>query len=190
MAPTFTRSTTASELVLHYAPLIKNKTIVLTGASPTSLGGTFLTIAARASPRLLILAGRDTSKLQETATAITNANPSVPTKLLHLDLTSLESVRKAAAEVNGWSDVPRIDVLVNNAGIMAVEYGATKDGMERHFGVNHVAHFLFTNLVVHKVARVVNVSSDAHRLSHVRFYDWGFDVSLFFFPSFSFLCVL
>lgn len=74
-------------------------------------------------------------------------------------------------------------MLVNNAGVMATPYAVTKDGLESQFGINHIGHFLFTNLIVNKVlkgnggkgGRVVSVSSEGYRLSPVRFEDWGFD---------------
>lgn len=79
-----------------------------------------------------------------------------------------------------------IDVLVNNAGIMAKSpYSQTPEGIEAQFGANHIGHYLFTNLIMKKLiggegngrtARVVNVSSDGYRLGPVRFDDWNFDV--------------
>ncbi|TFK78017.1 NAD(P)-binding protein, partial [Polyporus arcularius HHB13444] len=72
-----------------------------------------------------------------------------------------------------------IDVLVNNAGIMATPYGKTVDGIESQFGTNHIGHFLFTNLIIPKLleskqGRVVNVSSNGHRLSDIRWDDFNF----------------
>ncbi|TFK86693.1 NAD(P)-binding protein, partial [Polyporus arcularius HHB13444] len=86
--------------------------------------------------------------------------------------------RKAAAEVLSWPEP--IDVLVNNAGIMATPYGKTVDGIESQFGTNHIGHFLFTNLIMPKLLeskqgpRVVNVSSNGHRLSDIRWDDFNF----------------
>jgi NAD(P)-dependent dehydrogenase (short-subunit alcohol dehydrogenase family) len=68
--------------------------------------------------------------------------------VLHLDLGSLQAVRDAAATVHAWDDVPVIDVLVNNAGIMAVEYGLSPDGVELQFATNHLGHYLLTNLLM------------------------------------------
>ena len=171
---------TAADKVAIYKDLIAGKTILTTGVSPGGLGASFVTAVAAASPALLILAGRNTAKLDETAAAITAAYPSVATRNLPLDLSSLASVRAAAEAVNSWTDVPHIDVLVNNAGIMATEYSAV-DGIESQFLANHVSHFLFTNLLMDKIlaspaGRVVAVTSDGHRLSRVRFEDPGFDV--------------
>jgi NAD(P)-dependent dehydrogenase (short-subunit alcohol dehydrogenase family) len=174
-------NTTASELVSNYADKIKGKTVLTTGASPGGLGGLFVEAIAKASPALLILAGRSLAKLQQTADAISAAQPAVRVRLLKIDLESFQSVQDAAATVNGWTDVPAIDVLVNNAGLMAVDYGVSSDGFERQFAANHLGPFLFTNLIMDKVLaspspRIVNVSSDAHRLNPIRFADYNFDV--------------
>lgn len=176
------RKENSPTLVAKYASIIKGKTIITTGASPTSVGGTFAVCVAAASPALLILAGRNTAKLQQTADTIAAAHPSVPVRLLKLDLASLEGPRKAAEEVNSWADVPKIDVLVNNAGIMAVDYALSPEGIESQFMSNHLAHFLFTNLIMDKILaseapRVVNVTSDGHRLGHMRWDDLNYDVS-------------
>jgi hypothetical protein len=130
MSPAWTELNTAADLVAEYAPLIKGKTILTTGVTPGSIGASFVEALAAASPALLILAGRTPSKLDAEAAAIAEKNPSVKTKTFVVDLLSLDSVRAAAAEVNGWSDVPAIDVLVNCAGIMAVPYAKSADGYE------------------------------------------------------------
>jgi NAD(P)-dependent dehydrogenase (short-subunit alcohol dehydrogenase family) len=84
-------------------------------------------------------------------------------------LSSQTSVRRAAAEVDGL--VEQIDVLINNAAITPGPYSKTVDGIESQFGVNHIGHFLLTNLLAPKIlaakpgARIVNVSSSAHRYS-------------------------
>ncbi|KAL2861654.1 hypothetical protein BJX68DRAFT_9775 [Aspergillus pseudodeflectus] len=179
MAGPYNASTTAEELVKNLAAEIKGKVILTTGPSPASIGATFVETVARAQPALLILAGRSTSKLQQTADAITKENPSVPVRLLQLDLGSLAAVRKAASEVNSWTDVPHIDVLVNNAGIMATDFALSPEGYESQFATNHLGHFLFTNLIIEKVLtasspRIVNVSSDGHRLSPIRWADTNF----------------
>ncbi|KAF8891618.1 hypothetical protein CPB84DRAFT_1848908 [Gymnopilus junonius] len=180
MAPPHDKNTTAQELVSDYAKLIKGKVILTTGVSPGSLGAAFLEYIAKAQPALLILAGRDWTKTEKTALPITTANPGVKTRFLKVDLSSLQSVRTAATEVNSWSDVPVIDVLVNSAGIMAVEYGLSVDGFERHLASNHLGHFLLTNLIINKILasmtpRIVNITSSGHRFSPFRFKDYNFD---------------
>lgn len=105
---------------------------------------------------------------------------------LVLDLSSQKSVRRAASEFN--STAAKLDILINNAGIMAVP-GRTlsEEGIELQFATNHVGHFLFTNLVLEKLrvaanqatvlgaTRIINVSSNGHRFSPIRFDDWNFE---------------
>lgn len=173
-----TAETVASDLAAH----IKEKVILTTGVSPNSLGAAFVTAIAAHQPRLLILAGRNLSKTRETATAIASATPGVQTRVLELDLASQTQVRKTAAEVLAYEE--NIDVLVLNAGIGAVDYGTTPDGIESQFGANYIGHFLFANLIMLKVlgssggGRIVSVASDGYRLSPVRFDDLGFHVSI------------
>lgn len=167
----------------HFPAEIKDKVVLTTGPSPTSIGATFVEAIARAQPALIILAGRNLSKLRKTADAISQKQPQVPVRLLQLDLGSLAAVREAAAEVKSWDDVPHIDVLVNNAGIMATKFALSPDGFENQFATNHLGHFLFTNLIMDKVLasrspRVVNVSSDGHRLGPIRWADYNFRVRM------------
>ncbi|KAL8940856.1 MAG: hypothetical protein Q9211_002076 [Gyalolechia sp. 1 TL-2023] len=171
--------TTAEEIAGDCKTLIKDKVILTTGVSPGGIGATFVEVIAKHSPKLLILAGRDISKCEETAKAIRSESPNTPTRVLELDLGSLAQVRKAAAEVNSYPEP--IDVLCNNAGVMATPYTTTTDGLESQFAINHLGHFLFTNLIMPKLlaapngARVINVSSDGHRFGPVRFDDYGWD---------------
>jgi NAD(P)-dependent dehydrogenase (short-subunit alcohol dehydrogenase family) len=109
----------------------------------------------------------------------------VTVKSVLLDLTSLHSVRKAAEEIN--SSVKRIDILINNAGVMAIpDRTLTEDGYEMQFATNHLGHFLFTNLIMDKVeaaattslpgeTRIINVSSKGYEFSPFRFSDWNFE---------------
>lgn len=170
--------TTADVIVQELASHIAGKTILVTGVSPGGLGAFFVAQIAKAKPALLILAGRNPDKVKATADADAAG---VPVKLLSLDLSHLDNVKQAAATVNGWADVPAIDVLVNNAGVMASDYATTADGFESQFGTNHLGPFLFTNLIIPKILaakepRIVNVSSDGHRLSPIRWADIDFHV--------------
>ncbi len=182
MPGTYDTHSTADVLVKDYAGEIEGKVILTTGVSPNGLGAFFVEHIAAANPKLLILAGRNHTKIQATADAVSKINPSVQTRALQLDLESIKQIKEAGATVNGWADVPHIDVLVNNAGIMACPYAKTEDGLERQFATSHVGPFLFTNLIMKKILassmpRIVNVSSDGHRLSAIRWPDIGFAVS-------------
>jgi NAD(P)-dependent dehydrogenase (short-subunit alcohol dehydrogenase family) len=98
-----------------------------------------------------------------------------------LDLGSQQSVRKAAADIAALTD--RLDILINNAAAMVTSRQATPEGIELQFGTNHIGPFLLTNLLrplLQKAAesnpagatRVVNVSSEGHRMSPFRFSDY------------------
>lgn len=181
MSRKYDTNTEAREVVDDLSASIAGTTVLVTGVSPGGLGAFFAEQIARAQPKLLILAGRSVAKLQATAEVIQKTGTS--TKLLELDLSRLAHVRGSAEKVNTWQDVSVIDVLVNNAGIMAVDYEKTEDGFEKQFATNHLGPFLFTNLIIPKILasgkpRIVNVSSDGHRLSPVRFADYGFHVRL------------
>lgn len=182
MPAPYNTHTTATELVTDYVPLIKGKVVLTTGVSPNSLGGYYMQSIAKASPACLILAGRTAAKIEQCAKDIALENPNVKIRTLQVNLGSYKSVRDAATQVNNWDDIPTIDVLVNNAGIMAVEYQLSEDGVESQFATNHLGPFLFTNLIMNKIVqshspRIVMVSSDGHRLGPIRFDDYNFDVS-------------
>ncbi|KAK4183430.1 short-chain dehydrogenase [Podospora australis] len=177
--PFYNQNTTADIVAADVAAQIEGKVILTTGVSSGTLGATFVESIAQHRPALLILAGRSLTKIQETGKAITAAFPAVTVRLLELDLSSLAAVRKAAEKVNAWDDIPHIDVLVNNAGVMGVPWSKTVDGIESTFEINHLAHFLFTNLIITKLLaaknpRVVNVGSEGHRFNPVRFGDYNF----------------
>ncbi|RAH59713.1 short-chain dehydrogenase [Aspergillus piperis CBS 112811] len=175
----YSSQTSAEQVAQDCQNAIANKTVLVTGVSPGGLGAEFAKVIAIHGPSLLILASRDIVKAQQTAQEIAVIAPGVPTRLLELDLRSQAQVRIAAKEVLTYKE--DIDVLVNNAGVMASPLSLTDDGIESQFATNHVGHFLFTNLIMKKLVvpgkscRVVNVSSNGHLLSSVRFHDWNFD---------------
>ncbi len=95
-------------------------------------------------------------------------------RALHVDLGDLESVRRAAGEFRERFE--RLDLLVNNAGLMIPPYGRTASGFEWQFGVNHLGHFALTGLLIGILlgtpgARVVTVSSNGHRGGVINFGD-------------------
>lgn len=174
-------SANADDIVRDLAQYIRGKVILVTGVSPGGLRAHFVQALAKAQPKLLILAGRSEQKTQSTGKTISSANSAVAIKTLDIELSSQKSVRQAAAVVSDWDDVPAIDVLVNNAGIMARPYELSPEGIEMHLAANHVGPFLFTNLIMKKLLassqpRIVNVASDGHRLSWMRWADYNFDV--------------
>ncbi|KAF2096654.1 NAD(P)-binding protein [Rhizodiscina lignyota] len=170
----------AEDIAHHHADRIKGRTVLITGVAQGSLGQCFCTSIAPYSPKTLILAGRSPEKLELCQKELHSIAPDVSTRVLHLDLGDFDQVRKAADEVNGWDDVPVIDVLVNNAGLSDGSGLKIIDGIEQHFRINHLGHFLFTNLIMAKVvkaaeqngeARIVNVSSRGHVISDIRWDD-------------------
>jgi NAD(P)-dependent dehydrogenase (short-subunit alcohol dehydrogenase family) len=166
--------------VSYYSIQITGKTILITGTSPGSLGESFLKQVAIAKPTMFILAGRSIPKMQGLVDELNVKHPEIKVKPLALNLLSFTAVRKAAETINSWADVPHIDVLVNNAGIMAVPYAQTEDGFESQFQTNHLSHFLFTNLLMGKILaskapRVVIISSGVQRVGHIRWTDYNFN---------------
>ena len=125
----------------------------------------------------IILSGRDATKLSAAADELaTSTGARVDT--LVCDLASLDSVRKAGAEA--CERFEKIDLLINNAGVMACDEAKTADGFEMQFGTNHLGHFLLTNLLMPLVEkgerpRIVNLSSRGHHIAPVDFDDPNFE---------------
>ncbi|KAI5478515.1 NAD-P-binding protein [Pseudohyphozyma bogoriensis] len=179
MAPsTFNASTTASEAATFYASQIAGKTVLITGATPKGLGAEAARAIAQHDPKLLILAGRSQTNLDDAKSMIFKDAPSAKLETLVVDFASLASVRTAASTVKAYT-FP-IDVLILNHGIMGTPYTQTVDGFESQFAVCHLGSFLFTNLIKERLMasadpRVVVVSSAANTISNVLFEDPGFD---------------
>ena len=138
---------------------------VVTGAN-TGLGfETAQVLAARGAS--VVLAVRDTEKGKAAAARIAGTAPGANVTVQALDLASLDSIRAAADELRARH--PRIDLLVNNAGVMFPPKQTTGDGFELQLGTNHLGHFALTGLVLEQMlpvpgSRVVTVSSLAHRI--------------------------
>ncbi|MER5364597.1 oxidoreductase [Streptomyces sp. NPDC002722] len=142
------------------------RTAVVTGAN-SGLGLHTARELARHGARVL-LACRDETRGRAAESRIRKAVTGADVAFVPLDLADLGSVREFAA--NRAPD--RIDLLINNAGVMALPYGTTADGFERQFGVNHLGHFALTGLLLPRLldtpgARVVTVSSGMHALSDI-----------------------
>jgi len=140
-------------------PSFAGRTAVVTGAN-AGLGELTARELARVGAHV-ILAVRDTGKGAAAAARMTG-----DVEVRDLDLQDLSSVRSFA------DDVAEVDVLVNNAGIMAVNHARTVDGFERHIGTNHLGHFALTNLLLPKLTgRVVTVSSLLHNIGYISLKD-------------------
>jgi len=148
------------------------RTAVITGAN-TGLGfETAKALAARGAG--VVLAVRNLDKGRSAVDQITAAVPGAELELQELDLGSLESVRAAADDLRNKHD--RIDLLINNAGVMYPPKETTKDGFELQFGTNHLGHFALTGLLLDRLlpvpgSRVVTVSSIGHRINATIHFD-------------------
>jgi NAD(P)-dependent dehydrogenase (short-subunit alcohol dehydrogenase family) len=140
-------------------PSFAGRTVIVTGAN-SGLGEVTARELARVGAEV-ILAVRNTTKGDEAAAAMTG-----DVEVRKLDLQDLASVRAFADSVDG------VDVLINNAGIMAVPYAQTVDGFESQIGTNHLGHFALTNLLLPKITeRVVTVASMMHLLGYISLKD-------------------
>jgi NAD(P)-dependent dehydrogenase (short-subunit alcohol dehydrogenase family) len=147
------------------------KTMVVTGAN-TGLGFEAAKTLAGKGARVL-LGCRSPSKAQAAKDRILATFPKADVVIVVLDLGSLTSIQKAAQQIN---QEPRLDVLINNAGIMVPPLEYTKDGFESQFAVNHLGPFALTLLLLDKVratshARIVSTASIAHRRGKINFDD-------------------
>jgi NAD(P)-dependent dehydrogenase (short-subunit alcohol dehydrogenase family) len=138
---------------------------IITGAN-TGIGYEAAAVLADKGAHV-VLAVRNTGKGNDAASRITANSPNAVVSVRELDLTSLDSIRAAAEQLK--NEYQRIDLLINNAGVMFTPKGTTKDGFELQFGTNHLGHFAFTGLLLDRLlpvdgSRVVTISSQGHRL--------------------------
>ncbi|MFD5630488.1 oxidoreductase [Streptomyces sp. NPDC127072] len=144
------------------------RTAVVTGAN-SGIGYVTARELARKGARV-VLACRSEARGSEAADRLSAEVPDARAEFVRLDLGDLESVREFAATYERGYD--RLDLLINNAGVMALPYGLTADGFETQFGVNHLGHFALTGLLLPALlgtpgARVVTVSSFMHALANI-----------------------
>ena len=110
---------------------------------------------------------------------IKDLNPSVKVTFVPVSLDDFDSVRAAASTID--ASISKLDILINNAGIMAIkDFTTNKNGIEIQFATNHLGHFLFTKLLMPKIlaagpgTRIINLTSLGHKISPVRFEDYNF----------------
>lgn len=154
------------------AARIDGKVCLVTGA--TNGIGLETAKALAAQGATVVLAGRDKARLETALITVRHATPDAKVESLQADFASLQEVRALAEAFKARHS--RLDVLLNNAGLVMHERQATKDGFEATFGINHLAPFLLTHLLMDVLkasgpARVVNVSSEAHRYGKLDFDD-------------------
>ncbi len=159
-------------------PDLTGQVIIVTGAN-SGIGFEAAKEFARKGAQT-ILACRNVNKAQAALAQIQAEIPQSKVEIMPLNLASQSSIRQFVGEFK--KKYQRLDVLANNAGIMMVPYGITEDGFEQQFGTNHLGHFALTGLLIDLLlntphARVVNVSSNAHRFGTMDFdnlmYDGG-----------------
>ena len=165
-------------------PDLSGKVVIVTGGN-SGIGYEAAKEFARKGAQT-ILACRSMDKAQAALNTLKAEIPNAPANIMQLDLASLASVRQFAAAFKEQYD--RLDILVNNAGIMAVPYGTTEDGFEKQLGTNHLGHYALTGLLLDVLkqtpgARVVSISSTAHRTGNMNFdnlmYENGTDYTAF-----------
>lgn len=159
---------------------LSGKRALVTGASAGLGVETCRALAAHGAE--VVLLARDKVKTQAAADTIMTAVPQAKLSVEVLDLADLNSVHTCAAAV--LDNYDNIDLLINNAGVMACPLARTAEGCDMQFGVNHIGHFLLTNLLLPLLAkgqgaRVVNLTSTAHKYSPVRFDDLHFDIQAY-----------
>ncbi|XP_071388307.1 retinol dehydrogenase 12-like [Centroberyx affinis] len=151
---------------------LDGKTVLITGAN-TGIGKeTAVDLASRGAR--VILACRDMDRANKAAEDIRKRSGNGNVIVKKLDLASLQSVRQLAKDILASEE--RLDVLINNAGVMRCPKWQTEDGFEMQFGVNHLGHFLLTNCLLDLLkksapSRIVNVSSLAHERGQIYFDD-------------------
>lgn len=155
---------------------LSGKTVFITGGASGLGQETARAMAAKGAH--VVLAARDQAKLDEAANAIRSDSGSDKVETIVVDLASLNSVRACGAEAAKRFD--KIDLLINNAGVMACPQMTTADGFEMQFGTNHLGHFLLTKLLMPLVEkgadkRIINLSSRGHHISPVDLDDPNFE---------------
>lgn len=143
-----------------------DKVCLVTGANAGIGRETARALAKRGAT--VVMAARNLDKGREAVQDVKTSTGSDKVELLPLDLASLASVREAAAKFLATHD--RLDLLINNAGLVLGDRRTTEDGFEATFGINHLGHFELTRLLRQTLvdsapSRIVNVASDAHRMS-------------------------
>jgi len=152
------------------------RVVIVTGSS-SGIGFEAAKVLAN-NNATVIIAVRNRQKGDAAVGKIKAENENADVSLMILDLANLQSVRDFAAQFKQKQD--RLDLLINNAGVMMPPYGKTADGFELQFGVNHLGHFVLTGLLLDVIektpnSRIVNVSSMAHKYGNLDFDDLNWE---------------
>lgn len=154
----------------------ENKTIIITGAS-SGLGKEVTKVLSNKNATV-IMAVRNIQKAQAVSAEIKQDFPKAKVEIRSLDLSSLDSIKSFA---KGFLiDHKKLDILINNAGVMMCPYSKTKDGFEIQMGTNHLGHFALVGLLMPilkntKDSRIVSTSSIAHKSGNINFEDLNWE---------------
>lgn len=170
----FGRETTTDEVLAGHD--LTGFTVLVTGGNSGLGQETGRAMAARGAH--VVLMGRDAAKLDAAAQAIRAEQPQAHTETITGDLGSLASLAACGVEARGRFE--KIDLLINNAAVMACPFEHTADGFERQFGINHLGHFaltahLFPLIEAGSGKRIVNLSSRAHHMAPADLDDLHFE---------------
>ena len=174
-------TTPREDIVTTFAAQVRGRTFAITGTSQGGLGATAAVALSRAGAAYIILIARNRSKSDSVIHEIKTISPVTKVTFITCALDNMDCVQSAATEILASKDIDKIDVLLNNAGIMAIpSYTTNKHGVEMTLAANHVGHFLLTNLILPKIlatgsgARIINHSSLGHKIGPFRFDDYNF----------------
>ncbi|EJD50986.1 WW domain-containing oxidoreductase [Auricularia subglabra TFB-10046 SS5] len=178
MSSKFGLNTTGADVVAAYPERANGRVFLITGPSPRSIGEATAVALAAAHPAKIILVGRNPDKYRPAVDAIKAVDANIDAPVYGIDLGSIASVREGALKIAGENE--RIDVLINNAGIMGGPFSKTVDGIESHFATNHLGHFLLTNMLMHRVLksddpRIINLTSAGHFSGTGDYSDYNFE---------------
>lgn len=154
----------------------KGKVFIVTGSS-SGLGYETAKVLANKNATVIV-AVRNEVKGNAAVEKIKAENPNADIQVMLVDLSNLESVHKFAE--NFKEKFKKLDILINNAGVMNPPYTKTKDGFELQFGTNHLGHFALTGLLIDLIkntpnSRIVNVSSTSHKIGKLNFDDLNWE---------------
>lgn len=155
---------------------LSSKTMIVTGGN-SGLGLSAVK-ALTAKGANVIMASRSIQKAEEARSEILKTNPNAKIDVMELNLADLSSIHNFSSQFH--KRYSKLDILFNNAGIMMVPYGLTKDGFEKQIGTNHLGHFALTGLLLDVLkstprSRVVTVSSLAHKRGEINTDDLLFE---------------
>lgn len=150
--------------------LMQDKTVLITGGNAGIGKATVRKLANRGAE--VVMACRDMEKAEAAAEEIIKHSGNGQVSVIHCDLSSFDSIRKAVGEFTAGHQ--QLDVLINNAGVVTSDLHRTEEGFELQFGVNHLGHFLLTKLLLNHLKkaakpRVVTVASHSHYRGEIDF---------------------